>query len=92
MEHIKKELVLRVEQLVSYQRKQKADHLGNTSAPRTWSDKIAETEELVQRVYHTLYDILQQQGVCFGNHREVEGFVSLMEPTLHDLVIRNMDD
>ena len=59
---------------------------------KTWSDKVAETEDLIHKLYHTLHEVLQQNGIHFKNEIEKETFVNFMEPTVNDLVIKNMID
>lgn len=91
IEHIKAELSQRVEKLV-LKRKARKNSKQVVHKVKSWSDKVAETEDLIHKVYHTLYEVLQQNGIHFKNEIEKEGFVSFMEPTVNDLVIKNMAD
>jgi len=92
IELIKTELVQRVEQLVTTKQTRKKTTMKIVYKVKTWSDKVAETEDLIHKVYHTLYEVLQQNGIHFKNEIEKEGFVSFMEPTINDLVIKNIVD
>jgi len=92
VEHIKAELAQRVEQLVITRKTSKKTTMKVVHRVKSWSDKVAETEDLIHKVYHTLHEVLAQNGIYFKNEIEKEGFVSFMEPTVNDLVIKNMED
>ena len=92
IEKIKNELASRVQQLMTQRRSVKMNKMTNSNLVRPWKEKIAETEDLVQKVYQTLHELLIQNQISFSNDLEKEGFVSSIEPTIHDLVIRNIDD
>lgn len=92
IELIKSELSLRVEQLVANKKANQKSALKVVHRVKTWSDKVAETEDLIHKVYHTLYEVLQHNGIQFKNEIEKEGFVSFMEPMVNDLVIKNIPD
>jgi dissimilatory sulfite reductase (desulfoviridin) alpha/beta subunit len=92
IELIKTELAQRVEQLVITRQSSKKATMKVVHKVKSWSDKVAETEDLIHKVYHTLHEVLQQNGIHFKNEIEKEGFVSFMEPTVNDLVIKNMAD
>ncbi|AGC76292.1 hypothetical protein LX97_00958 [Nonlabens dokdonensis] len=92
IELIKTELAQRVEQLVITRQNSKKATMKVVHKVKSWSDKVAETEDLIHKVYHTLHEVLQQNGIHFKNEIEKEGFVSFMEPTVNDLVIKNMAD
>ncbi|MFT6097399.1 MAG: dissimilatory sulfite reductase (desulfoviridin) alpha/beta subunit [Nonlabens sp.] len=92
IELIKTELAQRVEQLLITRKAGKRTAIKVVHKVKSWSDKVAETEDLIHKVYHTLHEVLQQNGIHFKNEIEKEGFVSFMEPTVNDLVIKNMAD
>ena len=92
IELIKTELAQRVEQLVITRQSSKKATMKVVHKVKSWSDKVAETEDLIHKVYHTLHEVLQQNGIHFKDEIEKEGFVSFMEPTVNDLVIKNMAD
>ncbi len=92
IEKIKNELASRVQQLMNQRQSVKMNNMTNRNLVRPWKEKIAETEDLVQKVYQTLHELLIQNQISFANDLEKEGFVSSIEPTIHDLVIRNIDD
>jgi hypothetical protein len=92
IELIKTELAQRVEQLLITRKAGKQATMKVVHKVKTWSDKVAETEDLIHKVYHTLHEVVQQNGIYFKNEIEKEGFVSFMEPTVNDLVIKNMID
>ncbi|PPK96435.1 hypothetical protein LY01_00255 [Nonlabens xylanidelens] len=92
IELIKTELAQRVEQLVITRKTGKKATMKVVHKVKTWSDKVAETEDLIHKVYHTLHEVLQQNGIHFKNEIEKETFVNFMEPTVNDLVIKNMID
>ncbi|MEN8817546.1 MAG: hypothetical protein ABF274_11860 [Nonlabens sp.] len=92
IELIKSELAQRVEQLVITRKAGKKATMKVVHKVKLWSDKVAETEDLIHKVYHTLHEVLQQNGIQFKNEIEKEGFISFMEPTVNDLVIKNMAD
>tara|TARA_R110002012_G_scaffold20158_1_gene71665 strand:- start:1265 stop:1561 length:297 start_codon:yes stop_codon:yes gene_type:complete len=92
IELIKIELTQRVEQLMVSRKAGQQATMKVVYKVKSWSDKIAETEDLIHKVYHTLNEILSQNGIHFKNEIEKEGFVSFMEPTVNDLVIKNMAD
>ncbi|WP_298951909.1 hypothetical protein [uncultured Nonlabens sp.] len=92
IELIKTELAQRVEQLVIKRKTGKKATMKVVHKVKTWSDKVAETEDLIHKVYHTLHEVLQQNGIHFKNEIEKETFVNFMEPTVNDLVIKNMID
>ncbi|MGB5983500.1 MAG: hypothetical protein WBG46_15275 [Nonlabens sp.] len=92
IEKIKTELTQRVNQLMSQRKKNRVRKIVNDQISRPWSEKVAETEEIIHKVYRTLNDLLLQNQIQFSDELEREGFVSYLEPTINDLVIRNMDD
>ena len=92
IELIKIELAQRVEQLVINRKTGRQATMKVVHKVKSWSYKVAETEDLIHKVYHTLHEVLQQNGIHFKNDIEKEGFVSFMEPTINDLVIKNMAD
>ncbi|GAK74448.1 MULTISPECIES: hypothetical protein [Nonlabens] len=92
IELIKTELTQRVEQLMVSRKTGHQTTMKVVYKVKSWSDKIAETEDLIHKVYHTLNEVLSQNGIHFKNEIEKEGFVSFMEPTVNDLVIKNMTD
>lgn len=92
MENIKKELALRVNQLMINRKKTKQSALKAVSQIKSWPEKIAETDDLIYRIHNALNELLVQQNIHFNNDYEKAGFASFMEPTIHDLAIRNMED
>ncbi|PQJ33146.1 hypothetical protein BST92_04655 [Nonlabens arenilitoris] len=92
IELIKTELAQKVEQLIMSRKTRQQESMTVVYEVKTWSDKVAETEDLIHKVYHTLNEVLSQNGIHFKNEIEKEGFVSFMEPTVNDLVIKNMAD
>lgn len=92
IEKIKNELTLRVNQLMSQRKAQRINEALKENISRPWNEKVAETEEMIHKVYRTLNELLTQNQIQFSSEREKEGFVSFLEPTINDLVIRNMDD
>jgi hypothetical protein len=94
LELIKTELTQRVEQLaISYSAVEKEKGaMKVVYKTKSWSDKIADTEDFIHKVYHTLYEVLQQNNIHFKNEIEKKEFVDFMEPTVNDLVIKNMAD
>ena len=92
VELIKTELTQKVEKLILNRKVENKTTMRIIYRTKTWSDKVAETEDLIHKVYHTLHEILQQNDVYFKNEIEKEGFVRFMEPTVNDLVIKNIVD
>ena len=92
IEKIKLDLALRVENLMATRKDVKHQNLKIVHKVKTWRDKVADTEELVQKVYDTLNEVLQCNGIQFSNNIEYDGFISDLEPTVNDLVLRNMED
>ena len=92
IEKIKLDLALRVQNLMATRKEVKHQNLKIVHKVKTWRDKVADTEELVQKVYDTLNEVLQSNGIQFSNNIEYDGFISDLEPTVNDLVLRNMED
>lgn len=92
IELIKSDLHYKVKQLIKQRKTTKGRALKIVYKVKSWSDKVAETEDLINKVYHTLHEVLQQHDIHFKNEYEKEGFVKLMEPTVNDLVIKNIED
>ena len=92
IEKIKNELTLRVNQLMNQRKTKQINAAVQQNITRPWAEKVAETEEMIHKVYRTLNDLLLQNQIQFNNNLEKEGFVSYIEPTINDLVIRNMED
>ena len=87
IERIKNDLAIRVQTLMA-SRKETILELPE----KTWKDKIADTEVLVKKIYDTLYEVLQTNGIQLSNNNELEGLISVLEPSVNDLIIKNMDD
>ena len=87
IERIKRDLAKRVQKLITDKKALQSDN-----PSKSWKDKIADTECLVQKVYETLYDILQSNGIELSNDKEFDGLISLLEPSVNDIIIRNMKD
>ncbi len=91
IEKIKKELAQRVAILMETRKGSKS--LALPAVPvKSWRDKIADTEELVKKVYDTLYEVLQNNGIALSNDKELDGLISLLEPSVNDLIIQNIED
>ncbi|SCY38020.1 hypothetical protein SAMN05192588_2579 [Nonlabens sp. Hel1_33_55] len=86
IENIKADLAMRVQNLMATRSKV------NSGMTKTWKDKVADTDHLVQKVYETLYEILQTNGIEFSSHREFDGLISLLEPSVNDIIIKNIED
>ncbi len=91
IETIKTELIQEVDQLFQKEQKQSLQKRIHTKI-KSWSQQVTETEELIQRVNCTLQHILQRHGITFKDPMEKEGFTHHIEPTIHQLVLRNMKD
>lgn len=87
IENIKKDLALRVQKLMASRKKPV-----NKASTKTWKDKVADTECLVKKVYETLYEVLQSNGIELSNNRELDGLMSLLEPSVNDIIIKNIED
>ncbi len=59
---------------------------------KTWRDKVAETEDFIHKVYHTLDEVLLYNQVQFKSDIEKEHFVHYLEPVVNDIVIRNISE
>lgn len=92
IEKIKSDLALRVQNLMATRKEVKHQNLKIVHKVKTWRDKVADTEELVKKVYDTLNEVLQCNGIQFSNNIEYDGFISDLEPTVNDLVLKNMED
>lgn len=91
IEVIKTELIQEVDQLFQKEQKQSLQKRIHNKM-KSWSEQVTETEELLQRVNCTLQHILQRRGITFNHPMEKEGFTHYIEPTVHQLVLRNMKD
>ena len=87
IEHIKTDLAKRVQNLMANRSRS-----NSSITAKTWKDKVADTDHLVQKVYETLYEVLQTNGIEFSNHREFDGLISLLEPSVNDIIIKNIED
>lgn len=87
IERIKNDLAIRVQILIA-SRKKTVSELHE----KTWKDKVADTEALVKKIYDTLYEVLQNNGIQLSNNNELEGLISVLEPSVNDLIIKNIDD
>ncbi|WP_194851384.1 hypothetical protein [Nonlabens antarcticus] len=92
IEKIKTDLAVRVQKLMAIRKETGHLNFKAASTVKTWRDKVTDTEELVQKVYDTLNEVLQCNGIQFSNHLEYDGLISDLEPTVNDLVLRNMED
>ncbi|WP_242446535.1 hypothetical protein [Nonlabens agnitus] len=87
IEHIKADLALRVQNLMASRRK------ANSTIPlKTWKDKVADANNLVKKVYETLYEVLQTNGIEFSSNKELDGLISMLEPSVNDIIIKNIED
>ena len=59
---------------------------------KSWKDKVAATECLVKKVYDTLYEVLQKNGIELSNKQHLDGVISLLEPSVNDIIIKNIED
>ncbi len=91
IELIKTELIQEIEQIFQ---KEPSNSLQKRIQRKikSWKEQVHETEELIQRVNCTLQHILQRHGITFKHPLEKESFVHYIEPTIHQLVLRNMKD
>lgn len=87
IEHITADLALKVQRLMASRRKTNAN-----IKLKTWKDKVADADSLVQKVYETLYEILQTNGIELSNHKELDGLMSILEPSVNDIIIKNIED
>lgn len=91
IEVIKTELILEVDQLFK-----KESHTSQQKRfpvkMKSWSEQVADTDELLLRVHCTLQHILQRHRITFKHPMEREGFTHYIEPTIHQLVLSNMKD
>ena len=92
IEKVKEQLALRVQEIMVKRKKHKIQHLTSSEIKMSWKEKVADTEDLVQRIYHTLSELITQNQILFATDSEKEDFVDYIEPTIYDLVIRNIDD
>ncbi len=91
LEKIKLELAQRV-QLLMATRKRPAALVTSNTASKSWKQKVADTEDLVKKVYDTLYEVLQCSGIALSNDQELDGLISALEPSVNDLIIKNIED
>jgi len=87
IEHIKTDLAARVQVLMASRKKPVS-----SVSLKTWKDKVADTECLVKKVYDTLNEVLQCNGIQFSNAMEYDVLINDLEPIVNDLVLRNMED
>lgn len=92
IDKIKNELTFKVTQLMKSRKKMKQPSLKAVQNIKSWTEKVAETEDLIHRIHHALNELLIQHSIYFNNDYEKEGFASYMEPIINDLVIKNMED
>ncbi|ARN79502.1 hypothetical protein BST97_14545 [Nonlabens spongiae] len=92
IEKVKEQLALRVQEIMVKRKKHKIQNLTSFDIKMSWKEKVADTEDLVQRIYHTLNELITQNQILFATDSEKEDFVDHIEPTIYDLVIRNIDD
>jgi hypothetical protein len=92
IEKIKLDLALRVQNLIASQKEIKNQNIKIVYKVKTWREKVADTEELVKNVYDTLHEVLQCNCIQFSNNIEYDGFISDLEPTVNDLVLKNMEN
>ncbi|MGJ8683754.1 MAG: hypothetical protein ACSHWW_03975 [Nonlabens sp.] len=91
IELIKTELIQEVDQLFQKEHNKSLQKRIEKKI-KSWKEQITETEELIERVNCTLQHILQRHGITFKHQLEKEGFTHYIEPTIHQLVLRNMKD
>lgn len=92
IEKIKKELALKVTQLMQHRKATKRAAISSMSKMKSWPEKVAETQDLIHRVNDTLNELLVEHRIYFNNDYEKEVFECYIEPTVNDLIIRNMED
>lgn len=92
IEKIKTDLATRVQRLMAARKESGRQVSAQIHETKTWKDKVADTEELVKKVYDTLNEVLQCNGIQFSNHLEYDGLISVLEPTVNDLVLKNIED
>jgi hypothetical protein len=90
LEKIKEQLTIEVFQLTQTSRAEfiKQDR----SRLKTWKEKVNETNDLIQQVYQKLNDLFISTGIDFENSCEKQTLLSHIEPTVHDLVIKSIED
>ena len=92
IEKIKADLAIRVQRLMATRKNLVSQGSPATPALKTWRDKVADTEDLVKKVYDTLNEVLQCNGIQLSNSLEYDGLISDLEPTVNDIVLRNIED
>ncbi|PQJ20018.1 hypothetical protein [Nonlabens tegetincola] len=92
IEKIKREVASRIEQLMQHRKKSLLVAQLLKQNVKSWPEKVAETNELVNKAYEVINEVLLQHQIKWNNDLEREGIISYLEPTVHDIVIKNMDD
>jgi len=92
IEKIKTDLALRVQKLMANRKEVRDQNITIVGSIKTWRDKVADTEDLVKKVYDTLNEVLQCNGIQFSNHLEYDGLISDLEPIVNDIVLKNIED
>ncbi|ALM20916.1 hypothetical protein JCM19294_2498 [Nonlabens tegetincola] len=92
IEKIKCEVASRIEQLMQHRKKSLLVAQLLKQNVKSWPEKVAETNELVNKAYEVINEVLLQHQIKWNNDLEREGIISYLEPTVHDIVIKNMDD
>lgn len=92
IEKIKTDLALRVQHLMTTGNEVHNNGVKITAKSKSWCDKVADAEDLVKKIYDTLNEVLQCNGIHLANHLEYDTLISDLEPTVNDLVIKNMED
>jgi hypothetical protein len=92
IETIKQELALKVNQLMKKRKETRQAALKSVHKIKSWPEKVAETQDLIYKVHHTLNELLIEHGIFFNNDHEKEGFECYIEPTVNELIIRHIED
>ncbi|BAO55068.1 hypothetical protein [Nonlabens marinus] len=92
IEKIKKDLAIRVQRVMDSRKQSMTKGSQSSAIVKSWHDKVADTEDLIKKVYDTLNEVLQCNGIQLTNSLEYDSLISDLEPTVHDIVLRNIED
>lgn len=92
IETIKRELAIRVNQIMKSRKATRNVAVNSLKKIKSWPEKVAETQDLIHRVNDSLNELLVEHHIYFNNDYEKEVFECYIEPTVNDLIIKNMED
>ncbi len=92
IEKIKADLAQRVQKIMVDRTTIRLRNPSIKKRMKTLRDKVKDTEDLVQKVYDTLNEVLLYNDIRFSNTVEYDVLISDLEPTVNDLVLKNMED